>query len=76
MIVASQSENGQVLHVIPSTQPGMAQVIIPQGQLLDVTSAQGQCYLWGLRVVYFCDPVHQMIPSDELLALSPIFSHN
>ncbi|XP_019409591.1 PREDICTED: calcium-responsive transcription factor isoform X1 [Crocodylus porosus] len=40
MIVASQSENGQVLHVIPSTQPGMAQVIIPQGQLLDVTSAQ------------------------------------
>ncbi|NXC42810.1 CARTF factor, partial [Penelope pileata] len=40
MIVASQSENGQVLHVIPSAQPGMAQVIIPQGQLLDVTSAQ------------------------------------
>ncbi|KAF7243758.1 Calcium-responsive transcription factor [Varanus komodoensis] len=29
MIVASQSENGQVLHVIPSSQPGMAQVIIP-----------------------------------------------
>ncbi|KAM9123469.1 calcium-responsive transcription factor isoform 3-T3 [Pangshura tecta] len=41
MIVASQSEHGQVLHVIPSTQPGMAQVIIPQGQLLDVTSTQG-----------------------------------
>uniref|UniRef100_A0A8C8SY67 Uncharacterized protein n=1 Tax=Pelusios castaneus TaxID=367368 RepID=A0A8C8SY67_9SAUR len=40
MIVASQSEHGQVLHVIPSTQPGMAQVIIPQGQLLDVTSTQ------------------------------------
>ncbi|NXX94907.1 CARTF factor, partial [Centropus bengalensis] len=40
MIVASQSENGQVLHVIPSAQPGMAQVIIPQGQLLDVTSMQ------------------------------------
>ncbi|XP_034993429.2 calcium-responsive transcription factor isoform X3 [Zootoca vivipara] len=40
MIVASQSENGQVLHVIPSSQPGMAQVIIPQGQLLDVTSCQ------------------------------------
>ncbi|KAM9548154.1 calcium-responsive transcription factor isoform 4-T5 [Guaruba guarouba] len=38
MIVASQSENGQVLHVIPSAQPGMAQVIIPHGQLLDVTS--------------------------------------
>uniref|UniRef100_A0A670IGC6 Calcium responsive transcription factor n=1 Tax=Podarcis muralis TaxID=64176 RepID=A0A670IGC6_PODMU len=36
---ASQSENGQVLHVIPS-QPGVAQVIIPQGQLLDVTSSQ------------------------------------
>ncbi|XP_054685047.1 calcium-responsive transcription factor isoform X2 [Grus americana] len=47
MIVASQSENGQVLHVIPSAQPGMAQVIIPQGQLLDVTSTQdvseGKC---------------------------------
>ncbi|XP_063196453.1 calcium-responsive transcription factor isoform X3 [Chroicocephalus ridibundus] len=40
MIVAGQSENGQVLHVIPSAQPGMAQVIIPQGQLLDVTSTQ------------------------------------
>ncbi|NXG74078.1 CARTF factor, partial [Baryphthengus martii] len=40
MIVASQSENGQVLHVIPSAQPGMAQVIIPQGQLLDMTSTQ------------------------------------
>ncbi|XP_066492585.1 calcium-responsive transcription factor isoform X2 [Tiliqua scincoides] len=40
MIVASQSENGQVLHVIPSTQPGMAQVIIPQSQLLDVFSSQ------------------------------------
>ncbi|XP_069716944.1 calcium-responsive transcription factor [Phaenicophaeus curvirostris] len=40
MIVASQSENGQVLHVIPSAQAGMAQVIIPQGQLLDVTSMQ------------------------------------
>uniref|UniRef100_A0A8D0HBJ5 Calcium responsive transcription factor n=1 Tax=Sphenodon punctatus TaxID=8508 RepID=A0A8D0HBJ5_SPHPU len=40
MIVASQSENGQVLHVIPSTQPGMAQVIIPQGQILDVTSSR------------------------------------
>ncbi|PKK22141.1 calcium responsive transcription factor [Columba livia] len=40
MIVASQSENGQVLHVIPSAQPGLAQVIIPQGQLLDVTSTQ------------------------------------
>ncbi|KAM6332621.1 calcium-responsive transcription factor isoform 2-T4 [Podargus strigoides] len=40
MIVASQSENGQVLHVIPSVQPGMAQMIIPQGQLLDVTSTQ------------------------------------
>ncbi|NXP76176.1 CARTF factor, partial [Ramphastos sulfuratus] len=40
MIVASQSENGQVLHVIPSAQPGMAQMIIPQGKLLDVTSTQ------------------------------------
>lgn len=48
MIVASQSENGQVLHVIPSAQPGMAQVIIPQGQLLDVTSTQGEFNLWDL----------------------------
>ncbi|NWI51209.1 CARTF factor, partial [Calyptomena viridis] len=40
MIVASQSENGQMLHVIPSAQPGVTQVIIPQGQLLDVTGTQ------------------------------------
>ncbi|KAM8806790.1 calcium-responsive transcription factor [Eudromia elegans] len=40
MIVTSHSEHGQVLHVIPSAQPGMAQVIIPQGQLLDITSTQ------------------------------------
>ncbi|XP_068052277.1 calcium-responsive transcription factor isoform X2 [Anomalospiza imberbis] len=40
MIVASQSENGQVLHVIPSAQPGVTQVIIPPDQLLDVTSTQ------------------------------------
>ncbi|XP_025748824.1 calcium-responsive transcription factor [Callorhinus ursinus] len=38
MIVANPSENGQVLRVIPSTQTGMAQVIIPQGQLVDVNS--------------------------------------
>lgn len=49
MIVASQSENGQVLHVIPSAQPGMAQVIIPQGHLLDVTSTQGEFRLWDMR---------------------------
>ncbi|KFO18354.1 Amyotrophic lateral sclerosis 2 chromosomal region candidate gene 8 protein like protein [Fukomys damarensis] len=40
MIVASPSENGQVLHVIPSTQTGMGQVIIPQGQLMDANSPQ------------------------------------
>lgn len=50
MIVASQSENGQVLHVIPSAQPGVTQVIIPPGQLLDVTSPQGEFNLWDLRV--------------------------
>ncbi|XP_025261063.1 calcium-responsive transcription factor isoform X2 [Theropithecus gelada] len=38
MIVASPTENGQVLRVIPSTQTAMAQVIIPQGQLVDVNS--------------------------------------
>ncbi|NP_001339606.1 calcium-responsive transcription factor isoform X11 [Homo sapiens] len=38
MIVASPTENGQVLRVIPPTQTGMAQVIIPQGQLVDVNS--------------------------------------
>ncbi|ELW62713.1 Amyotrophic lateral sclerosis 2 chromosomal region candidate 8 protein, partial [Tupaia chinensis] len=38
MIVTSPSENGQVFRVIPSTQTGMAQVIIPQGQLVDVNS--------------------------------------
>ncbi|XP_008997485.4 calcium-responsive transcription factor isoform X2 [Callithrix jacchus] len=40
MIIASPSENGQVLRVIPSTQTGMAQVIIPQGQLVDVNSTR------------------------------------
>ncbi|XP_006205261.1 calcium-responsive transcription factor isoform X1 [Vicugna pacos] len=40
MIVASPSENGQVLRVIPSTQTGLTQVIIPQGQLVDVSSPQ------------------------------------
>ncbi|XP_030066558.1 calcium-responsive transcription factor isoform X1 [Microcaecilia unicolor] len=40
MIVTSQSENGQVLHVIPSNPSGMAQVLIPQGHLLDVASTQ------------------------------------
>ncbi|XP_008515602.2 calcium-responsive transcription factor isoform X1 [Equus przewalskii] len=40
MIVASPSEDGQVLRVIPSTQTGMAPVVIPQGQLVDVTSPQ------------------------------------
>ncbi|XP_045415654.1 calcium-responsive transcription factor isoform X4 [Lemur catta] len=40
MIVASPSENGQVLRIIPSTQTGMAQVVLPQGQLVDVTSTR------------------------------------
>ncbi|XP_024594136.1 calcium-responsive transcription factor isoform X1 [Neophocaena asiaeorientalis asiaeorientalis] len=40
MIVASPSENGQVLRVIPSTQTGTTQVIVPQGQLVDVNSPQ------------------------------------
>ncbi|XP_054976444.1 calcium-responsive transcription factor isoform X2 [Sorex araneus] len=41
MIVASPSENdGQVLHVIPSTQTEVAQVIVPQGQLVDVNNPQ------------------------------------
>ncbi|XP_021564222.1 calcium-responsive transcription factor-like isoform X2 [Carlito syrichta] len=40
MIVASPSENGRVLRVIPTTQTGMAQVIIPQEQLVDVVSPQ------------------------------------
>lgn len=42
MIVANPSENGEVLRVIPSTQTGMAQVIIPQGQLADVNSTRGE----------------------------------
>ncbi|XP_027420564.1 calcium-responsive transcription factor isoform X3 [Bos indicus x Bos taurus] len=40
MIVASPSENGQVLRVIPSPQTGMTQVIIPQGPLVDENSPQ------------------------------------
>ncbi|XP_054827739.1 calcium-responsive transcription factor [Eublepharis macularius] len=39
VIVAHNSENEQVLHVVPSTQQGTEQVIIPQGQLLDVCSS-------------------------------------
>lgn len=71
MIVASQSENGQVLHVIPSAQPGMAQVIIPQGHLLDVTSTQGEFRLWDMRakcttcdssVYFFYEPLVCMFP--------------
>ncbi|XP_048200890.1 calcium-responsive transcription factor isoform X2 [Perognathus longimembris pacificus] len=40
MIVASPSENGQVLRVIPSIQTGMTHVIIPQEQLVDVNGPQ------------------------------------
>ncbi|XP_058520850.1 LOW QUALITY PROTEIN: calcium-responsive transcription factor [Ochotona princeps] len=40
MLVASPSENGQVLRVVPSSPTGMAQVIIPQRQLVDVNSAR------------------------------------
>ncbi|KAM4698060.1 calcium-responsive transcription factor [Rhinophrynus dorsalis] len=35
MILTSESENGQVFHVIPSSQSGTAQLIIPQGQVQD-----------------------------------------
>ncbi|MEE6490181.1 hypothetical protein FKM82_015796 [Ascaphus truei] len=33
MILASDTENGQVFHVIPSSQSATAQLIIPQGQI-------------------------------------------
>ncbi|XP_069471619.1 calcium-responsive transcription factor [Ambystoma mexicanum] len=39
MVVTGQSENGQVLHVIPATQPTMAQVIFPQGQILNISAS-------------------------------------
>ncbi|KAK7806833.1 hypothetical protein U0070_010317 [Myodes glareolus] len=39
-ITTSPSENGQVLHVIPPTQTGMAQVIIPREPLVDATRPQ------------------------------------
>lgn len=39
-ITTSPSENGQVLHVIPPTQTGMAQETIPREQLVDATSPQ------------------------------------
>ncbi|XP_063285911.1 calcium-responsive transcription factor isoform X1 [Pelobates fuscus] len=35
MILTSESENGQVFHVIPSSQSGTAQLIIPHGQIQD-----------------------------------------
>ncbi|MBN3288915.1 CARTF factor, partial [Polyodon spathula] len=43
VIVTGQSENGQVFHVIPSRQLGSAQVLLPQGQLLEVTATQNSC---------------------------------
>ncbi|XP_041118789.1 calcium-responsive transcription factor-like isoform X4 [Polyodon spathula] len=43
VIVTGQSENGQVFHVIPSSQLGSAQMLLPQGQLLDVTATQNSC---------------------------------
>lgn len=39
-ITTSPSENGQVLHVLPPTQTGMAQVIIPREPLVDATRPQ------------------------------------
>ncbi|MBN3303325.1 calcium-responsive transcription factor [Amia ocellicauda] len=42
MIVSSQSENGPV-YVIPSSQLGAAHVLLPQGQLLDVTDTPHCC---------------------------------
>ncbi|XP_041503067.1 calcium-responsive transcription factor-like [Microtus oregoni] len=39
-ITTSPSENKQVLHVIPPTQTGMAQVTIPREPLVDATSPQ------------------------------------
>ncbi|XP_071417795.1 calcium-responsive transcription factor isoform X3 [Pithys albifrons albifrons] len=59
MIVASQSGNGQVLHVIPSAQPRVTQVIIPQGQLLDATSTQVCVQLLTSRLFYFCEDASQ-----------------
>lgn len=38
MIVTGQSENGPVLHVIPATPSTMAQVMLPQGQIVNVTA--------------------------------------
>ncbi|MBN3322997.1 CARTF factor, partial [Atractosteus spatula] len=42
MIFAGQSENGQV-YVIPSSQLGATQVLLPQGQLLDITHTPNSC---------------------------------
>lgn len=40
VIVTGQAENGQ-LYVIPSTHFGGAQVLLPQGQLMDVGETAG-----------------------------------
>ncbi|XP_053554657.1 calcium-responsive transcription factor [Bombina bombina] len=42
MILTSDSENGQVFHVIPSSQTGTAQLIIPQGQIQGAQDALEQ----------------------------------
>ncbi|KAI1899270.1 hypothetical protein AGOR_G00060080 [Albula goreensis] len=42
VIVTGQSENGQ-LYVIPSNHFGGAQVLLPQGQLMDISETAGPC---------------------------------
>ncbi|KAE8580236.1 hypothetical protein XENTR_v10024369 [Xenopus tropicalis] len=42
MILTSESENGQVFHVIPSSQSGTTQFVIPQGQDIDEQLQQNE----------------------------------
>uniref|UniRef100_A0A4W5LKV1 Calcium responsive transcription factor n=1 Tax=Hucho hucho TaxID=62062 RepID=A0A4W5LKV1_9TELE len=42
VLVTSQSDNGEV-YVIPSTQLGGAQVLLPRGHLLDIIGPTGSC---------------------------------
>ncbi|XP_041724582.1 calcium-responsive transcription factor isoform X2 [Coregonus clupeaformis] len=42
VLVSGQSDNGE-MYVIPSTQLGGAQVLLPRGQLLDIIDPTGSC---------------------------------
>uniref|UniRef100_A0A2K5Y936 Calcium responsive transcription factor n=1 Tax=Mandrillus leucophaeus TaxID=9568 RepID=A0A2K5Y936_MANLE len=76
MIVASPTENGQVLRVIPSTQTAMAQVIIPQGQLVDVNSPRVKFNIFLINEnSYILRAQNKMLEEPLLAPLQPLSSN-